>query len=120
MSNSSQDAWLVTEGNRLRVIPDSGEAWANGRDAAVFRFNDLEFGSPNMRLSGLRSQRTADRRTAVGIYFDMVMFPELIHWLSRGFENVRRVREDAFYVLLSETPDFVEDVWPFLPCEAFR
>jgi len=50
----------------------------------------------------------------------MVMFPDLIRYLSRGFENVQRVRENAFYVLLSERPDFQEDGWPFLPCEALR
>jgi hypothetical protein len=120
MPNSPQDAWLVPDGNRLKIIPDSGEAWAAGHDAAVFRFEGLDYRQPKYASEWLALTTHADRRTAVGIFFDMVMFPDLIRWLNRGFDNVRRVRDDAFHIILTEGQDFVEDGWPFLPCEAFR
>jgi hypothetical protein len=118
--HTPQDTWLVSEGNRLRLIPDSSEIWAAGHDSAVFRFGGLEYRQPQYASEWLALTSHIDRDTPVGIYFDMVMFPELIRWLNRGFENVERVRDSAFRIFLTESRDFVEQKWPFLPCEAFR
>lgn len=120
MPKPSQDAWLVAERNRLNVIPDSGEAWASGHESAVFRFGGSEYRDPQYASEWLALTGCADRNIPIGIYFDMVMFPDLIRWLNRGFENVQPLPENAFHVLFAGKQDVQEEGWPFLPCEALR
>ena len=120
MCASTKDAWLVSEGKRLTVIPDAGEAWANGHESAVFRHAGSEYRFPQYASEWLALTRSADKHTVVGIFFDMVTFADLTRWLCGGFDNVRRVGGDAFQIILTEQNDYQEDGWPFLPCEALR
>jgi hypothetical protein len=120
MKKSSEDAWLVPEGSRLVVEPDTSEAWAKGYESAEFYFQGTRYHQPKYASEWLALIGRADKRNTVGIYFDMVMFQELTIWLNRGFENVRRIRDNAFHIILTEGTDYEEDKAPFIPAEALR
>jgi hypothetical protein len=118
MKKYSEDAWLVPENNRLIVKPDTGETWAKGYEAAEFYFQGTRYHQPKYASEWLALTGRNNKQNGVGIYFDVVMFPELIIWLNRGFENVRRVRDNAFHIILVDGTDYKEDKAPFLPAEA--
>jgi hypothetical protein len=120
MSISSKDAWLVPKENQLALIPDSGEAWSADYKSAVFNYRGSGYRNPKYASEWLALTTNNNRQAPVGIYFDMVMFPELILWLNQGFENVQRVRGNAFRILLTSEQVLHEERWPFIPAEALQ
>lgn len=115
-----QDIWLVAEDDRLVVVPDLGGKWQKLDYAnSTWSHRGVEYRDPQYASEWLALSDGGTCRP-IGIFFEMVMAPELNDWLNRGFANVRRIRVDAYYILLTEGRNLQEEGWPFLPCEALR
>jgi len=59
-------------------------------------------------------------QTPVGVYLDLIMFPELLEWLGQDFTNVESDSDTGFYIYLDSCKQATSTDWPFLPAEALR